>query len=685
MFSKSGKQCVRGWPDGDYYGQPLNIVNSRTGQCNADRVSITFTFDNNYSGSEMVLFIWVEGMTGHTDYIGQHHYFSHAQLEEGPLTHWTDNSYLSEYSTGNLLASAGPEPDTYISSTVSATPCFGFASAVDSFWKYDRGLSGANPIVDYVSGSMGAVYPFTSSLAELSSYGDPDGVGIWAYDQVPGPMAHNIGLRPGVGYSGPSYQGFHDYRHYNAGYKTLPNMSWDPNNPSDLGVSTASSSNNQELRQVPYNMYINENESFSKWGWETLEDNMDSSNVSDLDFVTDSDTPGNPGYYYSGRKTFLNAKDFVNNAPEPFFAYLCPNDVHDPEVLPPSDLIYTDDYNNQPPLHGWGRADSKFGDQNAALWTDDQKKQTKSKNVNAKLESIDKMLGDLVSSMPKERLDNTVFIIQPDNGTNSGYLLDAYFNSSSSNNLRSGGSEWKPGPTFSTEFDDPNNNYSGPGGVGVSGLVTRYDTAIENRRFKSSVFELGNRAPLIVYSPNNRFGGSRRVDSLVHISDIMPTILDLLDIDIPDKVDGLSFKNILTSENITDVSSHTRQEILTELFVPNGDFKDEALLHPYNNNQSGRWFSYSYVVSDAVEASDCGRFKLHLYGANWLTNEDHADRYQGFYKLEAKDGTKVDSFEFSSIGVPVSGEPYWEAYRRTNNALASALELDGNEWPEGNL
>ena len=66
---------------------------------------------------------------------------------------------------------------------------------------------------------------------------------------------------------------------------------------------------------------------------------------------------------------------------------------------------------------------------------------------------------------------------------------------------------------------------------------------------KQNLYEHTVRVPFIVKGPGIKAG--KRVEGNIYLSDVLPTVCDLADIDIPSTVGGKSFKSILTGENQT--------------------------------------------------------------------------------------------------------------------------------------
>ena len=70
---------------------------------------------------------------------------------------------------------------------------------------------------------------------------------------------------------------------------------------------------------------------------------------------------------------------------------------------------------------------------------------------------------------------------------------------------------------------------------------------------KGSNYEGGHRVICFIRWPNGEFGKSRTIDYASHITDIFPTLVDMLGLDLPDNAefDGASLKDVLLDENIS--------------------------------------------------------------------------------------------------------------------------------------
>ena len=70
---------------------------------------------------------------------------------------------------------------------------------------------------------------------------------------------------------------------------------------------------------------------------------------------------------------------------------------------------------------------------------------------------------------------------------------------------------------------------------------------------KGSNYEGGHRVICFIRWPYGGFGKPRTIDYVSHITDIFPTLVDMLGLDLPDNAefDGASLKDVLLDENIS--------------------------------------------------------------------------------------------------------------------------------------
>lgn len=148
----------------------------------------------------------------------------------------------------------------------------------------------------------------------------------------------------------------------------------------------------------------------------------------------------------------------------------------------------------------------------------------------AMLDYVDMSLGRLFEFLKTSgRYDNTLIVIMSDNGAN-GAVATSY-----------------PGNedgTFLASFDNSMENRGlkssyiemGPGWAAASSAPFLF--------FKGFTSEGGIRVPLIVKMPGNASNKGEKTNSLVHVSDLMPTFFDIAGINYPSELNGKKTQNI---------------------------------------------------------------------------------------------------------------------------------------------
>ena len=81
-------------------------------------------------------------------------------------------------------------------------------------------------------------------------------------------------------------------------------------------------------------------------------------------------------------------------------------------------------------------------------------------------------------------------------------------------------------------------------------VVFTADHGIPYPGAKWCLYEPGIETPLIMYHPQTKLSGGKVYDQLMSNVDFLPTLLDILGVDIPDRVQGLSFKNVIEQTQV---------------------------------------------------------------------------------------------------------------------------------------
>jgi len=153
--------------------------------------------------------------------------------------------------------------------------------------------------------------------------------------------------------------------------------------------------------------------------------------------------------------------------------------------------------------------------------------------------NIDQNVARLVDGLERlGRLDNTLFVITSDNGANGIGGIDG-----AANNLSK----------RLTQFEDPQwvRELLERGRIGKSDSWPAYPlgwtdvSSTPFRLYKTTTMNGGIRVPLVVHWPSRiRDGGAVR-QQWVHVTDVVPTVLDVLGITSPAPLDGASFRAAL--------------------------------------------------------------------------------------------------------------------------------------------
>jgi arylsulfatase len=218
----------------------------------------------------------------------------------------------------------------------------------------------------------------------------------------------------------------------------------------------------------------------------------------------------------------------------------------------------------------------------------------------AMLEYLDMSIGRLLDYLKKEGLyDNTVILFMSDNGAN-GAMATGY----------PGNADGKYLSTFNNNMGNRGlkNSYieTGPGWAQASSSIYRM--------FKSFTTEGGIRVPLMIKMPGKMAKPGQWNRSFVHVTDLMPTILDMAGTGYPQQYKGrdihsLIGKSLVPVLNGDSVTVHSNNGMGYELFemkaFVKGSWKILRLPKPYG---TGQWQLYD-LEKDPGETIDLsGKF-----------------------------------------------------------------------------
>ena len=298
-----------------------------------------------------------------------------------------------------------------------------------------------------------------------------------------------------------------------------------------------------------------------------------------MDYTRNGKSVEPPQDFYSTKNYTDSMLQFIdkNKADKkPFFAYLSYTAVHDPLHAPKEyidkykgkfdigwDSLWAERLNNLQTL-GIVPKDLKNFSKNPAIpkWNvlSHEQKEEFARDMEvyaAMLDYMDMSIGRVFDYLKKEGLyDNTMIVFMSDNGAN-GATAGTY----------PGNEDGKYFSTFNNTLDNRGlqNSYveAGPGWAQASSSPFRY--------FKSFTSEGGIKAPLLIKMPGQMKNGGQWNKSFIHVTDMMPTLLELAGAAYPRQYNGneihphigKSFMPILKGDS---VSMHSNDGHGWELF-----------------------------------------------------------------------------------------------------------------------
>ncbi len=258
----------------------------------------------------------------------------------------------------------------------------------------------------------------------------------------------------------------------------------------------------------------------------------------------------------------------------------------------------------------------------------------------AMLDYMDMSIGRVFDYLKKEGMyDNTMIIFMSDNGAN-GQLATFY----------PGNEDGKYLSSFDNKIENRGlkNSYveMGPGWAQASSSPFRL--------FKSFTTEGGIRAPLIIKMPGKNNSAGQWNKGFIHVSDLMPTILELSNSEYPKQRNGKNIhamigKSLMPVLKGDSVTVHSNDGMGYELFEMKayikGNWKIMRLPQPFG---SGNWQLYD-IEKDPAETTDLSEkfpeVKSELLKA-WneyaIQNEvfDHNGHYDSIYRQSIKVNAK---------------------------------------------
>jgi arylsulfatase len=286
---------------------------------------------------------------------------------------------------------------------------------------------------------------------------------------------------------------------------------------------------------------------------------------------------GNPDYHLSTDMAdkairYLTGQKSID--PErPFFMFWAPGAVHAPHHAPQA---YLDKYKGKFDM-GWDKAREMIHKQQLDMglippgtklserpkdippWdslSDDEKKvyARQMEAFAAQLDHVDAQIGRIIATLERiGELDNTLIIVSSDNGSSAeGGLSGTHNEMLLANNLQTELEEnLKHYDKWGTE---ETNNHFHAGWAMAGNTPFKY--------FKQIVHRGGVQDPLIIHWPAGIKARGEFRDQYHHITDIAPTIMDVLGLEAPEEIDGikqLPFDGISMAYSFNDADAPDRR------------------------------------------------------------------------------------------------------------------------------
>ncbi len=322
-----------------------------------------------------------------------------------------------------------------------------------------------------------------------------------------------------------------------------------------------------------------------------------------------------PEDFYSSRNYTDSLIQFIErdqSDEKPFFAFLSYTAVHDPLHAPKEyidkykgkfdmgwDSLWVQRLNNLKALGIMPQDVKSLPNPSVKKWNSltPEHKAEYARDMEvyaAMLDYMDMSIGRVFEYLKKAGLyENTMIIFMSDNGAN-GAMASSY----------PGNEDGEYLGTFNNAMDNRGLKGSyiemGPGWAWASSAPFRY--------FKSFTTEGGIRAPLIVKMPGENMGGQWN-KNFVHVTDLMPTLLELTGTSYPQQFKGkpihpLIGRSMIPTLQSNTVNIHAEDGMGYELFEMKayikGDWKILRLPVPMG---SGNWELYN-IVTDPGETTD---------------------------------------------------------------------------------
>lgn len=322
-----------------------------------------------------------------------------------------------------------------------------------------------------------------------------------------------------------------------------------------------------------------------------------------------------PDNFYSSNFYTDKIIEYLDNCPEdkPFFAYLAYTAPHDPLQVPDEwadkykgvydcgyDSIRINRFNRLKSLgiipENMEYPELTGDNPKWSSLTDDQKKEQirKMEIYASMIECVDYNIGRLTDYLKKEgKLDDTVIIFMSDNGANP---KEPYIYPESSKEY------------IEENFDNTLENYGKYTSFISQGACWAEVSNTPYKRYKKTTNEGGICTPLII--SGKKFVNTSHIDTntLLHVTDIFPTVMELTGSERPDSSKGIKLAPLYGKSFVNNINSPQMEgdrtlcfEMCEDKAVIKGDWKAVLLAKPYGDGKT--WALYN-MKEDLAEVNN---------------------------------------------------------------------------------
>lgn len=370
-----------------------------------------------------------------------------------------------------------------------------------------------------------------------------------------------------------------------------------------------------------------------------------------------------PDDFYSSNYYTDKILEYIDNCPEdkPFFAYLAYTAPHDPLQVPEEwadkykgrynggyDSLRISRFNRIKEI-GIVPADMPYpeltGDNPTWDSLSDEQRQEQSRKMEiyaSMIECVDYNIGRLLDKLEKDgKLDNTIVIFMSDNGANP---KEPY-------NYPESSKEY-----VAKNFNNKLDNYGNPTSFISQGAAWAEVSNTPYTRYKKTTNEGGICTPLIVYSKNFISDSHLDTTTLLHVTDIFPTIMELTGTTRPDTFNNIKLAPIYGTSFVANLNrpgtTNNRTlcfEMCEDKAVIKGEWKAVLLAKPYGDNKT--WKLYN-IKNDLAEKHDLSKenpevlkelvdeWNAYAKSVSYIKNNGHRTSHrigsEAFYEFDKK-------------------------------------------------